>query len=83
MKSLSDLNSLSSTSLTVTDSRPASVTFDRVGLAPLDQVLTINSTTINVTPGINITEVINYETANCQLIVTIVTGTPALTGSSV
>ena len=85
MNSLSELNGFGSTSLTVTDDRPSKVIFDRQApLRPIDQVYAITSTTVNVTPGINILEVINYSTANVRYRVSINTsGSPLLTGSTI
>jgi len=85
MKSLSYLNGISANSIIVTDQRLARVVFDRVDpLIPIDQIITINSTTACPNPGINITEIINYSTANTRYRVKIVTGSAnPLTGSSI
>ena len=79
MNSLSELNGFGATSLTVTDDRPSKVIFDRISpLRPLDQVYAITSTTVSVTPGINILEVINYTTANVRYRVSINTSSSPL-----
>lgn len=85
MKSLSYLNGIGSTSVTVTDQRPAGVRFDRnAPLLPIEQVFTISSITKTVNPGINILEIINPSIANVRYRVTINTsGSPALTGSTI
>ena len=85
MNSLSELNSWSQTVLELTDNRPAKVVFDRVApLLPKNQTDQIVSTTISIVPGIEITEIINYATANVRFRVSIITGgSPALTGSTV
>lgn len=84
MKSLSDLNSFANTSVTVTDSRPSRVIFDLASpLEPQDQELNVTSTTVSVTPTINITDIWNYATANVRYSVTIIPGsTTPLTGST-
>lgn len=85
MNSLSELNGFGATSLTVADDRPSKVIFDRVSpLGPVDQILTVSSTTVNVNEGINIVEVINYSTANVRYQIVIRTsGSPLLTGSTI
>lgn len=85
MKSLSYLNGISSNSVTVTDERIAKVVFDRIDpLTPVDQVITVSSTTVVPDPGINIVEIINYATANARYRVKIVSGSAnPLTGSSI
>jgi hypothetical protein len=85
MNSLQQLNVASALQLDVTDQRGSKVIFDRVlPLTPIDQVSDITTTTVNVNPGIEIVEIINYATANVRYRVTITTGgSPLLTGSSV
>ena len=85
MNSLQDLNSYSSTSLTVADNRKATVKFDRVyPLTPLNQLFTIVSTTTVLDPGTNIIEIVNYSLANVRYRITVQNfGTPAFTGSTV
>ena len=85
MNSLQDLNSYSATSLQVSDSRPATVKFDRVyPLTALNQVVDIVSITTVLDPGINIVEIVNFSTANVRYRVTVQNfGSPAFTGSTV
>lgn len=85
MNSLSELNGFGATSLTVADDRPSKVIFDRVApLGPVDQILTVASTTVSIGAGINIVEVVNYSTANVRYQIVITTsGSPLLTGSTV
>lgn len=85
MRSLTDLNNFGATSIEVTDLRPATVIFDRAfPQLPNDQILTIASTTVNPEPGIEIEEIINYQTANVRYRVRIVPGTVnPLTGSTI
>ena len=84
MKSLTDLNNHSQTSIEFADDRGSKVVFDRVfPLQPLNITDEITSTTVAVTPGIEIVDIINYTTANVRFRVNIVTGSsPLLTGST-
>lgn len=85
MNSLSQLNTFSATTLDVTDLRGSKVIFNRKSpLDAVDQVLTITTTTTQIDPGIEIEEIINYQTANVRYVVTIVPGpvTP-LVGSTI
>lgn len=85
MNSLQELNNFGGVSLDFTDNRSSAVKFDRVSpLEPLNRGFTITSLASVVTPGIEITEIINYATANVRYQVTIYPGdvTP-LTGSSI
>lgn len=85
MKSLSYLNTIGQTSITVTDSRYAKAIFDRVApLLPEDQIFEITTTSPTIHPGINIIEIINYSTANVRYRVKIdAAGSPLLTGSTI
>jgi hypothetical protein len=85
MNSLTELNAYGETPIEFTDLRGSKVIFDREGLIPvLNQGLNISSTTVSVTPGFEILEIINYQTANVRYQVTIYPGdaTP-LTGSTI
>jgi hypothetical protein len=76
MNSLQELNGFGSSSLEVTDTRPAGIKYTPAPpAAPFTQILNINSTTVNVNAGIDITEIINYSTANVRYRVTIIPGT--------
>lgn len=68
MNSLFELNQYSTrTAITVTDERPATVIFDRPETVdPNDQILDITSQTVNVAPGLEIEEIVNYSTANVR-----------------
>ena len=85
MNSLTELNGFGATSLTVADDRPSKVIFDRIApLGPVDQILTVTSTTVNVNAGINIVEVVNYSIANVRYQIVIRTsGSPLLSGSTI
>lgn len=86
MKSLTDLNNHSNTSLDITDSRGSKVIFERVfPLQPLDIIGTISAPTVSVPSGGNeIVDIINYSTAATRFRVRIATGgSPALTGSTI
>lgn len=85
MKSLSYLNGISQTSISVTDNRPAGVRFNRVApLQAVTQVLSISSVTVPVSTGIEIVEIINGATANVRYRVEIVPGpTSPLPSSSI
>lgn len=75
MKSLSAFNTFGQTALDVTDARPSGVKFDRAfPPGAQDQVITISNNTYSPDAAINITEVINYQTANVRYRVKIVTG---------
>jgi hypothetical protein len=76
MNSLSYLNGISQTSVSVTDNRPAGVIFNRlIPYQALDQTNTISSTSPTINPGIEIVEIINGATANVRYRVEIVRGT--------
>jgi hypothetical protein len=83
MKSLTDLNNHSNTSLDITDSRGSKVIFDRVfPLQPLDQNNDITDTIVYCSPGTNIVDIINYSVANVRYRVRIKTGSsPVLVNS--
>lgn len=83
MFSLSVLDTISSQSFDVDDQRPAGVKFNRnAPLRPLDFVEDIISQQVTVNPGIEITEIINYELANVRYRIAINTaGSPLLTDS--
>jgi hypothetical protein len=85
MKTLSYLNGISQTSISVTDNRPAGVRFNRVApLQAVTQVLSISSVTVPVSTGIEIVEIINGATANVRYRVEIVPGpTSPLPSSSI
>ena len=75
MKSFTYLNSLGQRQLTVTDQRSGTVIFNKqYPLTPGDKVLRISSNSVVVSPTIEITEIINYEIANCRYQVSIVPG---------
>lgn len=75
MRSLLDLNTFGQTPFDVPDNRTARAKFDRVyPLYPLNQNLTISSTEVTVSSGINIKEVINYSLANVRYSITIIVG---------
>jgi hypothetical protein len=83
MNSLFDLNNFGETSITITDARFATVIFDRMTpLQPLDQSKVITTTTVDVDPGIEITDIINYSTADVRYIVEIKSKNNALTDTS-
>lgn len=85
MQSLTDLNNFGNLTLDLPDDRPSGVVFNRMPpLQPYDIIGTINSTSNLVGPGIDITEIINYQQANVRYRVRIVTGSsPLLTGSTI
>ena len=89
MNSLTELNQVAAQTFEYTDLRPAGIKTDREPpLGPIDQIGTIpsslNAIIVNPAPGLNITEVINYSTANVRYRVKIVTGgSPLLTGSTI
>lgn len=85
MNSLQELNNYGSSSLTVTDSRFADIKYSPAPPAsPFTQILNITGTNVSVNAGIDITEIINYSTANVRYRVTIVPGAVnPLTGSSI
>lgn len=85
MNTLQELNNYGSAEFEFTDNRPAGVIFDKkLPLAPTDDVRTISTSSVVPTPGINILEIINYQTANVRYRVNIQTGdSPALVGSSI
>lgn len=72
MNSLEQLNNYSQTSFSVTDDRDATVIFDRDQTVDANnQVLNITSQEVNVDPGIEIVEIVNYATANVRYEITI------------
>jgi hypothetical protein len=72
MNTLEQLNTRSASSFEFADSRPATVVFDRVrNLYVLDRVLDISSTSVTVTPNIEIQEIVNYSTAAVEFVVTV------------
>jgi surface protein len=82
MNSLTELNSHSQTEITFTDQRNAEVIFDRN--PSNNQVITVSSTSyLDIPNGVEIEEIINYETALCQIKFTIL-GNPSapLVGST-
>jgi hypothetical protein len=82
MQSLSDLNGYSDTEIEVTDDRLAKVVFDRA--EPTLQLIEITSTTVPVTQGFEIEEIINYVTANCRYEIKIVsTSSTFISGSTI
>lgn len=75
MKSLEYLNTHGQASVTVTDTRPATVIFNRVPpLRPINQISNITTTSVSVDPGIEIVEIIQGATADVRYEVKIVTG---------
>lgn len=82
--SFSDLNDYAAASgLEFEDSRPAKVIFDRDANLVNDVQLTITSTTVAVSPPIEILEIINHATANVRYRVEIKTiGADPLIGST-
>lgn len=66
MNTLTELNSRSQTEITFTDLRDATVIFDRD--PSTNQQITVSSTSyLDIPNGIEIEEIINYETAACQV----------------
>ena len=86
MNSLSELNNFGGATFFHTDNRSSVVKFDRVSpIQPLNRSLNITSTSNTyITPGIEITEIVNFSTANVRYQLTIYPGdvTP-LTGSTI
>jgi hypothetical protein len=83
MNSLQDLNGYGQTSITITDDRFATVIFNRMPpLQARDVEQDIVTTTVAVTPGIEITDIINYSTANVRYQVEISSRDGLLTASS-
>jgi len=91
MNSLQELNTFGSETLDVLDNRPSGVKFNReYPLIAQDQTFTAlvdpygGQTFQSIGPGIEIVEIINYQTANVRYRVTIVPGsTTPLTGSAI
>lgn len=86
MKSLAYLNEFGATSIEVSDSRPAGVVFKRKPpLGAFDRSVTFTPSSLSIMPepGNEITEVINYSTANVRYRVKIVSLKEPLTGSTV
>lgn len=83
MNSLQQLNGYGQTSITITDDRFATVIFDRMPpLQARDKEQKILTTTVSVTPGIEITDIINYSTANVRYRVEIKSKNNLLTATS-
>jgi hypothetical protein len=86
MNSLSELNNFGGATFFHTDNRPSIVKFDRVTpIEPFNRSINITSTSNTyITPGIEITEIVNFSTANVRFQLTIYPGdvTP-LTGSTI
>jgi surface protein len=83
MNSLQDLNGYGQTSITITDDRFATVIFNRMPpLQALDKEQKITTTTVAVTPTIEITDIINYSTANVRYRVQIRSKDNLLTATS-
>jgi hypothetical protein len=75
MNSLQELNGYGSSTLDITDSRFAGIKYTPAPPAsPFTQILNISSTTVTINAGVDITEIINYSTANVRYRVTIVPG---------
>lgn len=84
MNSLNDLNIYGSTAIEYADNRPATVIFDRDRSLVRDVQTTFTSTTAIVAPALEITEIVNYQTANVRYRVEIITaGVNPMTGSTV
>ena len=83
MNSLQQLNGYGQTSITITDDRFATVIFDRMPpLQARDKEQKILTTTVAVTPTIEITDIINYSTANVRYRVQISSKNNLLTSTS-
>lgn len=83
MNSLTELNSVSATTITVTDNRPSRVIFDSFDVFE-DEIISITSTTVSITPLNEVIDIWNYSTANVRYRVTINTGViDPLAGSTV
>lgn len=81
MKSLTQLNTRGIQSFEFTDQRAPQVFFNP--LQPSDVIQTISTTAVNISPTIEIIDIINPTEANIRFRVRIVTGSsPELTGSS-
>jgi hypothetical protein len=86
MNSLQELNAWGATEVDVLDARPSQVIFNRVPpQLPVDQTFdAYASLFVTPTPGIEIVEIVNYQTANVRYRVTVKTGSsPLFTGSTV
>jgi hypothetical protein len=86
MNSLQELNTWGATEVDVLDARPSQVIFNRKPpQLPVDQTFdAYASLFVTPTPGIEIEEIINYQTANVRYRVTVKTGsTPLFTGSTI
>jgi len=80
MNSLTELNSYSATTVEFTDQRPAEVLFNtRIFV---DKEIAITSTAVVVTPTYDITEIVNWSTANCRYRITILSNNPAFVAAS-
>jgi hypothetical protein len=72
MNSLEQLNNYGQTTISILDQRFATVIFDRSNtVSANDQVLDITSQSVDVDPGVEIIEIVNYATANVRYQVTI------------
>ena len=81
MQSLTELNGFGATSVEVTDTRPATVVWDRAVFT--DQEINITSTSVAVPIARDVVEIINYSTAALTYSLTITNiGSPALGGST-
>jgi hypothetical protein len=76
MNTFEELNNFGSTPIDYLDLRPSGVRFNReFPLTGVDQVLTIINPVVTPSTGLEIEEIINYQTANVRYRVNIVTGT--------
>lgn len=86
MNSLQELNNWGTTEVDYLDARPSGVVFNRqYPLGPVDQTFDAYAgLEVSPTPGIEIVDIINYQTANVRYRVTIKTGSsPLFTGSTI
>ena len=84
MHSLSDLNTYSASQFEFADSRPSGVKFDREIDLVTDKILDITTTTVTITPPVEIEEIINYQTANVRYKIEIIPAGPiTLIGSTI
>jgi hypothetical protein len=86
MNSLQELNAWGTTPVDFLDARPSGVVFNRQSpLTAEDQEFdAYASLIVTPTPGIEIVEIINYQTANVRYRITVKTGSsPTFTGSTV
>jgi hypothetical protein len=87
MNSLQELNSWGAIEVDYLDARPSQVIFNRVTpLGPVDQTFDAYASPVRqVTPqpGIEIVEIVNYQTANTRYRVTVKSGSSGFPGSTV